>query len=396
MNRHICFYDLDSTLWNNKNEIWIIDKNNPRKPVLVLDPIEFALIKKGHYKKDKIILDYNGQRYWISEQLSKKLQKRARTENMERFGISLMPWVDRDLLNKSEIEYLIKNIEHLNRNKFVDIGILTARSNQRTTSDQLNNLRLELKNIGIDIKKIYFVGKSVNTGQNYINKMVILLEHLKGFKIKSGKFISIKQDWYPHVSFYDDDPQNIHYANDIQKIFDEILRKTDDEIFHIIMERLDEVKITLDNYQVTTNETNRFIKSTVELKKPVRFPIKENKNNKIKMKTFEQFINESNESELPTSENSIIRKIWIWQNGSQDEIVNNYNYKEKVEYEPETWNIDTLADGILMNMGEVDEDGLDGMDIGIIPEGSTMVNMYRYEYDGDGKFRLKNKRPMVY
>jgi len=294
MNKSIAFFDLDGTLIDNKNEIWVIDKNNPRKPVLVLDPIEFVLIKKGHYKKDKIILDYNGQRYWISEQLSKKLQKRARTENMERFGISLMPWVDRDLLNKSEIEYIIKNIEHLNRNKSIDIGILTARSNQRTTSDQLNNLRLELKNIGIDIKKIFFVGKSVNTGQNYINKMVVLLEHLIGFKIKGGKFISLKQDWYPHVSFYDDDPQNIHYANDIQKIFDDILRKTDDEIFHIIMERLDEVKIRLDNYQVTTNETNRFIESSVELKKPVRCPIKENNKMKMKtLKTFEQFINEN-------------------------------------------------------------------------------------------------------
>ena len=116
------------------------------------------------------------------------------------------------------------------------------------------------------------------------------------------------------------------------------------------------------------------------------------------MKSYSQFVNESNENEqeLPTSENSMIRKIWVWQNGSQDEIVNNTSYEEKVEYEPEIWNIDTLADDILKNMGEVDEDGLDGMDIGIIPLGSTMVNMYRYEYEGDGTFRLKNKRPMEY
>ena len=275
MIKHIAFFDLDDCLWENDYEVWIIDKNNPKKPVLILDPIEFALIKKGQYRKDKVQLDYNGQKFWISEELSQRIQKRARTENMERFGISLMSMVDRELLNKSKLTILTRNIEHLSNDKFTDIGLLTARSNQRNNSDLLNKLRLELKDIGIDIKKIYFVGKSVNIGQNYISKIVILLEHLIGFKIKNGQFVSLKQDWYPRVSFYDDDPQNINYANDIQKFFDEILRKTDDEIHSIIMERLDATKMILKNYLVTTNETNKFVESSVELKKPTRFPIME-------------------------------------------------------------------------------------------------------------------------
>jgi len=285
MIKHICFFDLDDTLWQNDYEVWIIDKNNPVKPVLILDPIEFALIKKGHYKKDNILLDYNGQKYWIGEQLSKKLQKRLKTENMERFGVSLMPMVDRNLLNKSELEFLTKNIEHLSNNKFIEIGILTSRSNQRNNSDLLNKLRLQLKNIGLDIKKIFFVGESVTKGQNYMNKITILLEHLVGFKIKKGKFMLLKQDWYPRVDFYDDDPQNIHYANDIQKFFEEIIRKSDDEVFHIIMERLSSQRLILKNYQVTTNDTNRFIESTVELKKPVRFPIRESR-----LLSFDDFV----------------------------------------------------------------------------------------------------------
>lgn len=275
MTNHLAMFDLDGTLINNDNDIWIIDKERPSKPVMVLNPIEFALIKKGHYKKDNIVLDYNGQCFYISEELSKRIQKKAKTENMERFGISLMPFVSKELLNKSKIEFLLKNIEHLRFDKFVDIGILTARSNQRTSSDQLNKLRLELKNINIDLKKIYFVGTSVNTGQNYMNKINILLEHLIGFKIKTGKFVSLKQDWYPNVSFYDDDTQNIFYANDIQKFFEEIIRKTDDEMLHLIMERLDTVKIQLDNYLVTSNDINRFVKSTVILQKPMKFPIRE-------------------------------------------------------------------------------------------------------------------------
>jgi hypothetical protein len=306
MIKHIAFFDLDGTLWDNKYEVWIIDKDTPNIPVLVIDPIEFTLMKKGHYRRDKNLLDYNGQKFWISEKMWQKIQKKSKTENIDRFGVSLMPMVSRDLLNKSKIEFLTKNIEHLSQNKDIEIGILTARSNQRTSSDQMNELRLELKNIGLDIKKIFFVGQSVNTGQNYINKISILLEHLIGFKIKSGKFLSLKQDWYPRVDFYDDDPQNIHYANDIQKFFEEILRKTDDEVFHLIVERLDSTKLILKNYLVTTNQTNRFVESTVELKQPVRFPIMENKKEKPKMKYIKEFkeflekLMKVNESETET------------------------------------------------------------------------------------------------
>jgi hypothetical protein len=290
MIKHIAFFDLDDTLWENDYDIWIIDKNSPNKPVLILDPVEFGLIKKGKYKKDDIVLDYNGQKFWISDEMSKKIQKRARTENLARFGISLMPLVDRQLLNKSKLTILTRNIEHFKGDKFTDIGLLTARSNQRNNSDLLNKLRLELKNVGIEIKKIFFVGKSVYIGQNYISKMVILLEHLIGFKIKSGKFVALKQDWYPRVSFYDDDPQNIHHANDIQKFFDEILHKTDDEVHSIIMERLESTRLILRNYLVTTNETNKFVESTVELKKPVKFPIRENKITTMKtLKSFTEF-----------------------------------------------------------------------------------------------------------
>lgn len=288
MLKHISFWDLDDTLWENDYKVWIIDKNNPSKPVLILDPVEFALIKKGHYRKDHVVLDYNGQKYWISNDIAEKLKRRQRTENIERFGISLMPMVDRELLNKSKLNILTRNIEHIKSEKFVDIGLLTARSNQRNNSDLLNKLRVELKNMGIDIKKIFFVGKSVYIGQNYVSKMVILLEHLVGFKIRGGKFVALKQDWYPRVDFYDDDPQNINYANDIQKFFDEILRKTDDEIHSIIMERLDSTKLLLKNYLVTTNEINKFVESRVELKKPVRFPIRERKH----IQSFDNFISD--------------------------------------------------------------------------------------------------------
>jgi hypothetical protein len=55
MNKEISFFDLDGVLWNIKNDdIWIIDKEKPYKPVLILDPLEFQLIQNGKFKKDDL------------------------------------------------------------------------------------------------------------------------------------------------------------------------------------------------------------------------------------------------------------------------------------------------------------------------------------------------------
>ena len=286
MNREICFYDLDGVLWNIKNEdVWIIDKDKPFKPVLILDALEFSLIQAGKFKKDDLKLEYNGSVYYISKDLFERIKKKSGSENIERFGISFIPLVRKEILDKREVDILTKNIEHLRYNKFVDIGLLTARSNQRNHVELVNKLRLELKKIGIEISKIFFVGEGTRMGVDYKRKVFVLLEHLIGLKIKDGRFISVKQDWYKKVSFYDDDMKNIDYADDAQMFFEELLRKTDDELFKIIMDRIKTQELTLDTYLVVDNELNRFKKNTIILREPLRYPIKES------LKKYQDWLN---------------------------------------------------------------------------------------------------------
>jgi len=267
---------LDGTLWNIKNnDTWIIDKDKPFKPVLILDPLEFSLIQNGKFIKEDLKLDYNGSVYYISKDLFERIKKKSGSENLERFGISFIPLVRKEILDKREVDIFTKNIEHLRYNRFVDIGLLTARSNQKNHVELLNGLRIELKKIGIEISKIFFVGEGTRMGQDYKKKVFVLLEHMVGLKIKDGKFISVKQDWYKKVSFYDDNAQNIDYANDAQMFFEELLRKTDNELFKIIIDRVASYELTLDTYLVTDNELNRFKKSSLKLIEPLRFPIKE-------------------------------------------------------------------------------------------------------------------------
>lgn len=275
MNKEIAFFDLDETLWNIKNDdIWIIDKDKPYKPLMILDPLEFSLIENGKFKKDDLKLDYNGNVYFISKDLFNVIKLKSGSENIERFGISFIPKVRKEILDKREIDILTHNIEHLRFNKFIDIGLLTARSNQKNHAELINKLRIELRKIDISIDKIFFVGSAIETDV-VSKKATILLEHLIGLKIKDGKFVSLKQDWYKKVSFYDDDINNIFFANHIQRYLEDKLKKTDDEVFRIVIDRINSNELTLDTYLVVDNEVNRFKKHTVILKPPLKFPLHE-------------------------------------------------------------------------------------------------------------------------
>jgi len=309
MNKKIAFFDLDGTLWNIHSDIWVIDKEKPFKPVLKIPSLEFSLIKNGIYQKDNLPLDYNGQKFYISKELFNKISKRRKSENLNRFGISFNNFYDKKILNKSKVDYLLDNIEHLRGKKDVKIGLLTARANKPTHSDVVNDLRLKLKDMGISIDKIYFTGdkfKVYHDQEGSLKKVYILLEHLIGFKIKNDKFVSLRQDWYPEVHFYDDYKGNIDYANDVQKILNDLVKNTEDDLLSIINERINTNNIKLYNYLITNNDVNRFEITEVKIEEPDKFPIFEKK-----IETYNDFqVNEFKNPFLRGNERKIIERFY--------------------------------------------------------------------------------------
>jgi len=274
-NNNIHFFDLDGTLWRIDSKVWIIDKEEPHKPIIRLDSFETSRVISGLNKKDNLKVQYNGEEYFISNDLFNKIQKKQRIP-IERLGISWIEFYDDNYLNNTKSEFLFKNIRHLrNNNQF--ICLLTGRAHRERHADILNILRKKLKDIGIEIYKIYFVADKFyyKADENVaLNKVHVLLEHLVGLKIEDGMFKPYKQDWYKDVYFYDDEKMNIDYANDIQMVLDRVLKNTEDELFKMVIERLNNNKLVLHTNLVTNNEVNLFERKEIVLKIPSRFPIK--------------------------------------------------------------------------------------------------------------------------
>ena len=147
--------------------------------------------------------------------------------------------------------------------------------------------------IGIEIYKIYFVSDKFFYTHNEtisLNKIHRLLEHLIGLKIEDGKFVPFKQDWFNKVYFYDDEKLNIDYANDIQVIFNRIMKETDDDLFKLVIERIKNNEVILINNLITNNEVNLFETTEIKLEEPDKFPIKIDSEY---VKNFNKFVNES-------------------------------------------------------------------------------------------------------
>jgi hypothetical protein len=274
--REIHFFDLDNTLWYVDSKAWVIDKRVPNKPLYKISKHDMFLIQNGLFKNDKLVIDYNNKKYYISKDLFEKI-KRVKNISIENLGISFAESFDEERLNESPIKYLINNILHLQDRDDVDIAILTGRNNRKLHQKILNNLRKHLLDIDLSIFKVYFVGDRMNdrhSGLISLKKTEMLLEHMIGMKIKDQKFIPLKQDKYDIVHFYDDELENIDYANDVQLILERLLKNTDEELFKLILERINNNELILNNHLITTNSLNRFKTSVVRLKEPVKFPIK--------------------------------------------------------------------------------------------------------------------------
>ncbi len=274
--KEIAFFDLDNTLWYIKSNAWVILKNKPGKPLIKISNLEFTLIKNGIYIKDQNIIEFNNEKFYVSNDFVERLQNRKRNIKLSDVGISYAEFFDEDIMNKKEVNFLLNNIKHL-IGKGIEIGLLTARTDRKKHTELLNKLRLKLEEYGFEISKIYFVSDRIKfiggTDKVAYDKNKVLLEHLIGLEIEDDKFIPIKKDVYNRVYFYDDIEKNFLSINDMQKYFEDLLSRSEDEVVEYINNRLKTETLLLMNNLITNNDVNPFDTKIIKLRTPMKYPI---------------------------------------------------------------------------------------------------------------------------
>lgn len=290
MSKTIHFFDLDRTLWSVDTKLWLIDKNNPSKPLIRLSSEESTYIIAGVYKNDENMITYDGKSYWISDDMLDFVQKKRKTLEIEHLGISSIERTNPDYFDKVKI--YIENIRHIIGKEDCDFGIISARYSVDNDNELLLALKEQLKELGISITKFYYTGdfnKDRNTNKDNIDKMKVLLEHMVGFHIEDNHFAPIKQNFYENIHFYDDEYQNINIINGIQEFMEEYLKNSVDIVYNRIVQRIEVDKPKIHTHLITNNQLKRFKTETIELVKPVKYSIKVQETKSLK--SFDDFKN---------------------------------------------------------------------------------------------------------
>ena len=111
--KEIAFFDLDNTLWYVKSNAWVILKDNPGKPLMKISNLEFTLIKNGVYIGDDNIIEFNNEKYFVSNDFVERLERRKKNIKLSSVGISYAEYFDEEILKKKEVIFLLNNIKHL-------------------------------------------------------------------------------------------------------------------------------------------------------------------------------------------------------------------------------------------------------------------------------------------
>ena len=145
--KEIAFFDLDNTLWYIKSNAWVILKNMPSKPLMKIGNLEFTLIQNGLYIPDNNVIEFNNEKYFISNDFVERLERLKPGIRLKDVGISYAEFFDEEILNKGEVQLLLNNIKHL-IGKGVELGLLTARTDRKKHAGLLNKLRIKLQEYG--------------------------------------------------------------------------------------------------------------------------------------------------------------------------------------------------------------------------------------------------------
>ena len=288
MNKSIHFFDLDNTLWKLNVRAWLILKDKPNSPLIKLNKIQLDEILNGVHKKEENIIEYNGNQYWISDEIFDRIKKIRNKIELTDIGLSFIEFTNP--LYYNDITFLVENIRHLiNGEDDIDIGILSSRYNIENDNELLLILKNKLEDLGLELNKFYYISnyfETKNTNRINNDKMKILLEHMVGYHIENNHFVPIKQDTYEEIHFYDDELQNIDVVNNIQYYFDQYLRNTDDEIFIKIKNKIDNKIPIIYTHLVTNNKLNKYKTTKIELKQPINYAIKVDEKLIFKFKDF--------------------------------------------------------------------------------------------------------------
>jgi hypothetical protein len=272
------FFDLD-TILRVDNKIWIIDVKSPKIPIYKLDQSDYNLIKRGIWRDRGERFNFNGDNYWLPENIANNLKLKCKNLKIDTFNLtfSMQEFFNSEIIG--DVDYEI-NLDLLlpMKNTTDHLYLICSKNNKKNYELILKKIENKFLEMGLDIKDIYYLSETFFNRKNdkiIFNKVKLLLQFLIGLKTDSDKFVNNEITKYDVVNYYDDDLENTNIdPNDFLKyLYDNTDVVLKDKIMNVINSYNNILNI---NY-ISPNKLKRIESKTIVLSL-----------NKI-IKTFESF-----------------------------------------------------------------------------------------------------------
>jgi len=236
---------------------------NPNKPLLKIDRTEFNLIKSGIYRTHNIRFMFGDNGYYISKNLFNKIEHViSKMKIVGDLSFSFREFTDADVIKELDLKIDLSQIEHL-KNVNDDIYLVSSKNIEKKSALMINKLVQELLDMGIIVKKVYYLNQSYFGNNKDINLRRLcnaILSIAYGLEIKEGKFIeNADVVAYREVYYYD---SNMVIANRIKKELNIFLNTI---LIQSKMSMEKFINTTFFVCEVTSNMLNRFITTKIAM-----------------------------------------------------------------------------------------------------------------------------------
>jgi hypothetical protein len=259
------FFDIETILVMN-SKVWIVDKTNPKVPIIKISQSDFNLVKSGIYKSQDNSIYFGGSIYWLPDSLMNNIKIKCKNLKIDITNLifSMQEYMNPEVIDSLDYDINIDNLVHL-KNTTDDIYFICSKNTKSNYEKIIKKIEEKLEKIGLLVKKYYFISDTFydrDLDEVAHKKVRLLLQHLIGLKTDGDKFIDEELQKYDEIESYEDDEKTISLSIGCNQLLQLIIQNSESDIKLKIKDLLKSKTILYVNY-VSPNKVKRFTKTKV-------------------------------------------------------------------------------------------------------------------------------------
>lgn len=262
------FFDIDAILVA-KSMAWIVDKKDPKVPVMKVSESDFNLIKSGIYKSQGNRIKFAGKEYWLPEDIMSKLKIRCKNlkKDISDLAFSMREYMDSDVIESLDYEINMDSIS-LVKNYTDDIYVICSSNTKENYSKMISKIEEKLEKIGLKIKKYYFISETFyerDADDIAHKKARLVLQHLLGMKTSGDRLSEEEIDAYSEIFYYDEDGRSVAAVGEINQLLGMVLGNSEKDLKKKAEDRISAESPSVVASLVTPNKVNRLSSKKIQL-----------------------------------------------------------------------------------------------------------------------------------